>query len=451
MLSRLRSGHNRTIIVAISAQSMQFGAALTLVPFMVTRLSPAEVGIWYVFVGIQALAIICDFGFLPSFTRAFALANAGTEVLAARGLEGSAPSGGTTNHRLVAEVMHAAKIFYRMLGLVVFVVGLGIGLPYVTHLAAAGGLPVELAQIAWSIFTIGIGLNLALQWVGPALLGTGRVEQNYFVVIANRGGFSLLGIAALMAGGGLIALSIAMIASQIVARLLASRFLRGIAGDHVGRTPDRLAVHAILRTLWPNAARMGAVLISGFLITRYGLFAISTFAGLAAGATYALSLQMLNAVAAVSQLPMQVAMPRLVAARVAHERTQLRRMYGTAMLSYIGLYLIGAAAVILIVPMLLGAIGSKIALLPIGLLILMAIILMLEGFHSNAAFFITTGNDVPFVSAALISGVLVAASTTLAGWFGLGIGAMIACQGIIQLAYNNWRWPLMAWKEITEV
>lgn len=446
LLKRLSGGINRAIIVAVAAQGMQFGAALTLVPFMVTRLSPAEVGIWYVFVGIQALAIICDFGFLPSFTRAFALAHAGAEALATQGLEGGSLIGRPTNQRLLAEVMRAAKLFYRFLGIAIIVAGLGFGLPYVTHLAAAGGLSVERAQLAWGIFTIGIGLNLALQWVGPALLGTGRIEQNYLVIITNRGGFSLLGIAALLAGGGLVALSGAMIVSQVIARLLAGWFLRGVGGGHA----DRAAVHAILRTLWPNAARMGAVLISGFFITRYGLFAVSTFAGLAAGGSYALSLQMLNAVAAVSQLPMQVTMPRLVAARVAHERARLRRMYVTAMVGYFALYLTGAALVILVVPMMLGTIGSKVTLLPVAMLGLMAVILMLEGFHSNAAFFITTGNDVPFVRAAVISGVLIAAGTTLAGWLGLGIAAMIAWQGIVQLAYNNWRWPVMAWKEIAE-
>lgn len=451
LLKQLRRGDNRAILVAVTAQMLQFGAALSLVPFMVTRLSPAEVGIWYVFVGIQSLAIICDFGFLPSFTRAFALAHAGTDALAARGLTGAMQTDATPNYRLLVEVMSAARRFYRLLGLTVVAAGLVLGLPYVTHLAGAGGLAIVPAQAAWVVFTVAIGLNLALQWVSPALLGTGRIEQNYLVIITSRGGFSLLGIGALVAGGGLVTLAAAMIVSQLAARLLAARFLLGVDGDRSGHRPDRLAVAAILRTLWPNAARMGAVSISGFLITRYGLFAVSTFAGLAAGGSYALSLQMLNAAAAVSQLPMQVAMPRLVAARVAHQRTQLRRMYVTAMAAYLGLYLIGAGAVVAVIPMLLAAIGSRVALLPTALLLMMAIILMLEGFHSNAAFFITTGNDVPFVKAAILSGLAVAISTTLVGWIGLGIAAMILCQGIVQIAYNNWRWPWLAWKEIAEV
>lgn len=437
-------------MVGLVAQTLQFGAALTLVPFMVTRMSPGEIGIWYVFVGLQTLAIICDFGFLPSFTRAFALAQAGATALIPRGLNQRTAMDGHPNPLLLAEVRGAAKLFYRLLGLAALIAGVGLGLPYVTYLATVNGISVGETQVAWTIFVVGIALNLMLQWVSPALLGMGQVEHNYLTIIANRGSFSVLGIAALAGGGGLVALACVSVVAPVGARLVAQRFLLSSGSYSLAVVPQRRAVYAVLRTLWPNAARMGVVSLSGFLITRYGLFAVSTFLGLAAGGSYALSLQMLSAVAAVSQLPMQVAMPRLVAARVEGQRVQLRGMYLAAMSGYAALYFIGALLVVLLVPVLLDLINSRVALLPLPILALMAVIMMLEGFHSNAAFFITTGNDVPFVGAALISGLAVAGSTTVVGWLGYGIAAMIACQGLVQLAYNNWRWPTLAWKEIAE-
>jgi uncharacterized membrane protein len=36
---------------------------------------------------------------------------------------------------------------------------------------------------------------------------------------------------------------------------------------------------------------------------------------------------------------------------------------------------------------------------------------------------------------------------TLVSWLGWGLIAVIAAQGLVQLAYNNWRWPLRAWRE----
>ena len=99
-------------------------------------------------------------------------------------------------------------------------------------------------------------------------------------------------------------------------------------------------------------------------------------------------------------------------------------------------------------PIALREIDSNIMLLPTGTLILLALVLILEGLHATAATFITTANDVPFVRAALASGIAIAISVTIAGWLGLGVAAMIACQGLVQLTYNNWYWPWQAWKSI---
>ena len=439
---------HRALAVGLVAQIIQYGSALLLVPFMVTRLPAATIGIWYIFVAVQSLAMVCDFGFQPSFTRAIALALSGAQRLQRTGLGEVVPQGQPPNLRLAAETVAAARRFYRLLAIGVVVVLVAFGLPYVTTLAHAGGVPVGSVQMSWAILCLGIGLTLALQWISPVLMGSGRVEQNYLYIIANRSTFSLLGIVVLLAGGGLVSLCVTLVATQIFARLVARRFLRGTIGDHKGGTADRAAVRAVFAIVWPNAGRMGAVSIGGFLMTRFNLFVISSFVGVAAGGAFALSLQLLMALCAVAQLPMQVAMPRLVAARVAHDRAALRSVFGTAMALFVILYSVGAAVVLFAIPPLLTHIGSHIALLALPALMLLAVVLLLEGFHSNAAFFITTANNVPFLRPALMSGIAVAAGGMLLGWTGMGIAAIVAWQGVVQLAYNNWRWPLMAWREI---
>ena len=141
-------------------------------------------------------------------------------------------------------------------------------------------------------------------------------------------------------------------------------------------------------------------------------------------------------------------MPRLIAARVAHDRAALRRAFGGAMTLFFVIYAVGAAVILFAIPPMLTLIGSNITLLAPPVLALLAVILLLEGFHSNAAFFITTANNVPFLRSAILSGIAVAAGATLLGWVGAGMAAIVLWQGVVQLAYNNWRWPLMAWREI---
>lgn len=442
---------HRALAVGLVAQVVQYGSALLLIPFMVTRLSAPTIGIWYVFVAVQSLAIVCDFGFQPSFTRAIAVALSGAERLERTGLGQAVPQGRPANYRLAAETVAAAHRFYRLLAIGVAVALIAFGLPYVTMLARQGGLATGPVQIAWLILAASIGLTLSFLWITPVLMGSGRVEQNYLYIIANRATFSLLGIAVLLAGGGLIALSMTLVVAQLFARLVARRLLRGTLGDHDTAQADRHAVREVLTTIWPNAGRMGAVAISGFLVTRFSLFAISSFVGVAAGGVYALSLQFLSALCSGAQLPMQVAMPRLIAARVGHDGAGLRRAFGGAMLLYLAIYAAGAVFILFAIPSLLTLIGSHISLLPLPVLALLAVILLLEGFHSNAAFFITTANNVPFLRSSILSGLAVAAGATLLGWSGAGIAMIVLWQGLVQLAYNNWRWPVMAWREIARI
>jgi len=448
LLNKANGTINRALVVAFCAQAVQYGAALTLIPFIVTRLTASEVGIWYVFVAMQGLAFITDFGFQPTFTRILAMAHSGAKTLVAKGFDNAPTEVREPNWQLVSEITTAARIFYSFVATVTLLMLLGFGIPYINNLTNRGGVEVENGLIAWCIFAIGISFNLSVQWIGPVLMGGGRIEANYWFIIANRLGFAITGICVLLAGGRLVALAACLIGAQLLSLLTVMPSLRRVSGGYHPLAGNRAGVRAVLRIIWPNASRMGVVAVGSFLITRYSMFAISTFVDLATAGAYALSLQLLMAVNGVAQMPMQVMMPRLVAARVERNHHQLRQMFFVSMILFIVLFALGGIFVLLAVPKLLYLIHSKVVLLTFATLSLLAIVLMLEGFHTNAAFFITTANEVPFVRAALLSGVAVAATATIAGWSGAGVASIILCQGVVQLAYNNWRWPLLAWREV---
>lgn len=441
---RLRS--SRTLIIALVAQVVQSVAGLALLPFMVTRLSAVEIGIWYIFVAVQGLAIIADFGFQPTLARAFAVGFAGGDSLQKQGLSVSQGSG-TPNKVLIVEVLQAARRLYLWLGLGMLAALLLLGTPYISWLAAKGGLPVLQVQAAWLLFSAAISLNLYLLWISPLLIGSGKVELNYIYLVLGRGGFAAAGIVILILGGGLVALSCAMIASLLLGRVAAQYFIAPILQSLRGISSDRQSFSATLKAISPNAVRMGCVLIGGFLITRYSLFAISTFQGLAISGTYAISLQLFTALSAVSQMPMQISTRQLVAARIADDRAQLRTLLVRNMALLLLIFLAGTVVILFVLPGGLRMIGSNVNLVPQPALGLLALVMLLETQHSGAAFFITTGNDVPFLGASLWSGAAVALLATLVSWLGWGLIAVIAAQGLVQLAYNNWRWPLRAWQE----
>ena len=450
MIARLRtriaSRNLWSLAIAMTAQVVQSAAGLALLPFMVTRLSAAEVGIWYIFIAVQGLATIADFGFQPTLARAFAVGFAGGEGLQKQGLSLSSGTG-TPNLTLVAEVLSAARRLYLWLGLGMFVVLVLAGTPYISWLAAKGGLPVVNTQIAWLVFAAGIALNLYLLWISPMLIGAGRVELNYVYLVLGRGGFAAAGIIILLMGGGLIALSCAMIVSLLLGRLAARFFIAPILASLHGVVTDRSGLATTLKAISPNAVRMGCVLIGGFLITRYSMFAISTFQGLAISGAYAISLQLFTALSAVSQMPMQISTKQLVAARIADDRPRMRRILIRNLAILIAIFTAGSLTIVFALPSVLQIIGSNVGLIAPPALALLAVVMLVETQLSGAAFFITTGNEVPFLKSALWSGVAVAVLTTLVSWAGWGLIAVVASQGLVQLAYNSWRWPLRAWQE----
>jgi hypothetical protein len=444
MLRRARADPG--LIAGFLAQGLQYGAGLMLMPFVVTRLSAAEVGIWYVFLAAQSLAAVADFGFQPTLARFFSMAHSGVTALARDGM--GAPGNGQPNISLLRSLLRAARLLYIGIATLVLVILLAAGLPYLSGLARDGGVPVETVRTAWAIFALAVSANLYFLWVPAYLLGSGRLVANYLYLILARGGFALFGIVVLLAGGGLVALGAGFLASQITARVLAIVLLRGsIAAERGAASADGEEVREVLAAIWPNASRLGLVSIGSFFITRYNVFLLSGSVGLAVSASYAICLQLLSGIASIAQLPMQASLPRIVAARLAGDLPSFRRIALAAAGFFVATFLGAAVVLIGAGDMLLRAIGSTVTLLDRPLLIAFTVVIALEGFHSLAAFVITTRNAVPFVWPALLSGAAVMLLATVAVHLGYGVAGVIAVQGLVQLAYNNWKWPLIAYRE----
>lgn len=442
MLRRLKD--NPGLLAGFFAQALQYGAGLILMPFVVSRLSVAEVGIWYVFLAVQSLATVADFGFQPTFARFFSLAHSGVPALAREGI--TVAGDGTPNVALTRSLLSVARRLYLILALATLALLCVFGTPYVSNLAKVGEIDVGYIRASWLLFASAVAVTLYFMWIPAFLLGSSKVASNYFYLIFSRGGFALFGIVVLLAGGGLLALAAGFLASQLVARLTAVAMLRGTTAT--GTQPGtREETRIVLAAVWPNASRLGLVAIGAFFITRYNIFLLSSTLGLKASASYGICFQLLSGISSVGQLPIQASLAKVVSARVTGDTARFRRLIAGSAAFYGAIYILGAGIVILGGDMLLALIGSRVELLPRATLAVFAIVIALEGFHSMAAFVITTRNAVPFVLPALLSGVAVAVSTTAAVKLGYGVAGVVICQGLVQLAYNNWKWPLMVYRE----
>lgn len=431
-------------MVGMAAQITQYLSWLLLLPLIVTRLSVAETGIWYVMMATQGLLLVVDFGFQPTFARQYAAAFAGVDSFRKEGLARTA--GGGPNQMLLRRTLDASRRLYALLAGGTFLLLQTAGLGYATWLAGHSGLSVTSVGLTWSVFSLALAIACYFLWVSPLLLGAGQVEQNYIYMIVGRAGFAVIGAIALLLGAGLLGLALCLLATDIISRLVAMRFLRPLIAP-LPRDDGRGAHREVLKTTWHNASRMGIVALSAYVITRCNLFVTSSFFGLEAAASFAVSLQLLNAVSGLAQLPMSILLSRLVAARVAEDRPRLRRLFLRAFGLYHLLFVSGAVFVLLAGPTLFTLIGSRVQLLAPLTFGLLALMLYLEGQHSICAFVLTTGNRVPFVVPAVLTAIAVPLAALAAIRWGGGLTGMIVAQILVQAAYSNWRWPLEVWRE----
>lgn len=444
-LAVLANASKRSDLVwGVTSQFLQHGSVLLVLPLIVTRMPVIEVGLWFVFMAIQSLVSILDFGFAPTFSRAYAFVYAGAKDIAVEGLPVAGP---TTDAGLLHSLISASRILYLGTGLVVALVLAGPGSIYVHGLLRESGLAGP-QWLAWAVFATAIIVNVTFSWYTPLLTGSGRIADGYKVIIVNRGAFAIGAAIGLLSGGGLLLLASAYLGSAILARAYARRICGPLISPKGRGEGSNRRTLTTLRRLWPNAYRAGIVSLGSFLISRFSVLVVSTYLGLAVAASYSITMHVFAVVSSVSQVGLVTFLPRLAGARVRRDQNELRRLVTAALLLMAGVFVAGGGAVLAFGNQALTVLGSKTLLLDRSLLGLLAVIYLLEANHSLCAAVITTSNTVPFMRAAIWSGAAVCLMSLGAAWLGMGLLAIIGIQGGVQLLYNNWKWPLDVYRDL---
>lgn len=436
------------MILGVLAQVLQVGVGLFMMPLALYKLSSAEIGLWYVFLTVQSLVLLLDFGFTQTFSRSFAYLFAGATRLLSEGVQHG--SGKAPDPDLLAAAIIAARRLYLMVGGAALIALLSAGSWYVLNVASDARLEIKTAGWAWLLFVAGVFLNIYMQWQNSLLAGANLVADNYKITIASRLVQLVLSLVGLWICSSLLALSLAYLVSIIVFRIYGGFLIRirlpiTKAGDF-SRSPQ--TPQELFRTLLPNAARLGLVSLGAFLITRFIFFAIASFQGLAISAQYAVAFQALIMIQGVAQVVFSLRLPQIAGARVHGDVKEMKRLFLQSIgFSWLVIITMGIGLVSC-GPTVLSVIHSQTPLPSSGVLVLMLVVWFLETNHANCATLIVMSNRVPFVKAALYSGAGVVAGILLAGRLGCSLLAFVAVQGIVQMLYNNWKWPLQVANEI---
>ncbi len=431
------------------SQGLNMATGLLLLPVVLISLPPEEVGLWFVFSTLGSLAQLLELGFQPTIARYVAYVYGGAQRLEKVGI---APAGGAQplNKPLLGQVFLEAKRIYRWITLAVSIVLLGGGSTYIISLLSPS-IPWQHVIVAWILFSLGFLANFYFGYLNAFVQGRGGITDTNRVVVLSRTIMIAAGSVFLLAGFGLVGLGLASLLSAVTSRLMLRRLFWNEALPETAYLRKALTAHDLQTSgvLWHNALKLGWVYLGAFLITRMNILIASKFLGLTAAASYGLTMQILSTLVAIASTLFTIRLPTLNAEQIRGPADKTLANFSQSLAVSWALFGVAAIIVILFGNSILALIGSHTQILDTIPLVFFFAIMLLEMNHSLCASYLTTYNEIPFVTPALLSGFfIVVSSVLLISVAHLGVWGLLLSQGIVQLAYNNWKWPMEAAKKM---
>ena len=404
-------------------------------------LNTEEIAMNYLMITVSTLVALLDFGFTPQISRLVSYVCSGAQSLHKDGLiERDCCE---INYALLYRLIDVTKQLFRKLSILILLVLLTLGSWYMYHVTKGFTL-VDNSFIIWIIFSVSNYFSILYKYLDTILIGRGLIQESKKAMLASRLTYILLTYLFLLLGGGLLGVCIAGLISPFVQQFLARHYFYDnyIKEKFSHQTYTDEEGKEIFGIIWFNAKKLGINFLGSYCITRFSMFIAGLYLDSKDIASYGLMMQAVTVIIGISTTFYNTIQPQIISCRVEGNREKTISTFSFTMIVYYILFITGSIVLIIVGPVLLGVIGSNAILPTTTILSLYLFINLLEQNHSLFATFITTGNKVPFIPAALISGSCIVLGDILVLHFlGMGLLALVIVQGVVQGAYNNLKWP----------
>jgi O-antigen/teichoic acid export membrane protein len=426
---------------------LSFGVNIILLPLILHFLSSEELGLWYVFMSINSLILMLDFGFTPQLTRFITYSYSGSTTIQKDGLSNDSNLLGDVNVSLLNKVLSISKIIFLFLATASFVLLSTVGTIYINHISDNN----YDSTISWYIFCLACFINLFFYYYNAYFRGTGQfIELNKAIVLSKIAQI-ICCIILFILGYGILGLSIAYLLSTIIYRVILSYFIK--KNSYINSYTIRKMVDEKkdlwneLKKIWHNAWREGLVTVSRFGVTQSNVIICSIFLGLSEVTPYALSMQITSIIASLSSIYYSTIQPSLSQVSLLSTIKEKFQIFAPAWLIYVIAFMFLAVIIAVFAPFIFTIIKSNTEF-DRNIFIIVALFVFLETNHSLFASYISTSNKVPYTKSYIVSAVFaVNLSVLFIKYSSLGIWSLIGSHFIVQLLYNNWKWPSVVLKE----
>lgn len=430
------------------AKLFQIGSGLVTLPLILRLLTKEEVGMNYLMLTVSSIVGLMDFGFSPQFGRNFTYVNSGARRLCREGVEEE--RGGSIDWHLLSVLISTARFVYRRLSVLALIVMLTFGTGYIWYLTE-GFTNVNNSPYIWILYSFSTYFNIYFSYYSSLLTGSGMIRESSQAAILSKSAYLVLCILFLLLGWGLFAVVAANFIAPFVQRYVSYRayFKPELKARLAEQTVTREDIRETFSVIWFNAKKLGINFIGAYAVNKMGMFIIGFFLPLATIGSYGLLTQLTTIVSGIANTMFVTYLPKVSNCRVTGDRPMLKRTISFSMVVGQIIMLAGALGIIFVAPYLLELIKSQ-TMLPSRLIcVLYLVIVALELNHSEFASVISTENKIPYVVPSLVSGGVIVLLTFIALKFTTsGLLGVVLVQGIVQAAYNNWRWPLWVFRKL---
>jgi O-antigen/teichoic acid export membrane protein len=435
-------------IYSFLANGFNFGIGIILLPLVLKSLSPAEIGLWYIFIGINGVSLLLDAALSPSIARNASYAWAGAFTLVKDGLTDKRPNNSEPNLELLRNVFYAGKIVYNKLSLWCFLTILLFGSIYIYIISKDIITPVHI--VAWFVFVAGIFFNIKYGIWTSMLRGVGFIKEGQTAVIISKLVQLILTVVGLFFFKNILVLSLAFLLSGFILRYICSYyFSKNIPIEEKTESKKELVLQ-IKDIIIYNSNKVFLWSLGNFIVANFGLFFIAYKINLETSAQYSISLQLYSILLALCTTVPYTYVPQLNKLALNQDTSKIKQIVNKSLAFSVFSYALGFVVILYFANPVLMMLKSNVPLLESKYLILVGVLIFLEMIHSIACVFITTFNNIPFAKSSLISGGAVVLFTFLLFNFPntSDILSVILARAVVQLLFNNWFWPLSLYKKL---
>ncbi len=436
--------NKKDIIWGYIAIFFQMASGIIVLPFVLRMLSSEEVGYNYLMLTVAQMVILFDMGFSPMFSKNISFVFSGAKELLKEGVKESESD--DVDYHLLATVIAVAKRVYMRMSIIVLILMLTGGIAY-TWYVTDGYTKVNNSFAVWIVFSVSTFFNMYYGYYNSFLTGRGQLAEQRKAMICARIAYVAISICLLFAWMGLMGLCIANLISPFISRYMSHRAffdneLKRSINDKIVTEEERKDTFKII---WHNTRKMCISSVGAYCINKASLFLAGIFLPLAVVGSYGLMIQLGGLIMSVAVNYFVTIQPKMAYNRIKGDLPRLREEFSVGIISSLLLMVMGYAFLVFACPYLLTLIASKTQLPSQTVMLLFALVSILEMNHSLCATYITVENKVPPIAASLVPGAAIVLLSWLSLKFtGLQLLGLIMAQGVCQLAYNNWKWPLVA-------